>query len=393
MIDHWLGVITAVALGGCVGSFVNVLVHRLPEGLSLLRPPSSCPVCGRRIPWYLNLPFSWFYLGGRCRDCSSPIPFWYPFVEGLCAALFAGLYVAYFMTGLRPEFAALGPVGALPVFLLHLFLAGMLVAALLIDARHFIIPLVLPWSAIALALAAVPATLWLEPVTHRLVAHADGGTVGAAAGGTAGLIVAIGLLAVGLLPRSFAFLDDADPPPDAGEEAEAPAGTEAEAPEPAAPSARREMLWEGLFLLLPVVGAAAGGIGWTPAVADAVTGFAGGRFDIVAGLGGTLFGLLAGGGIVWATRIVGTLAFGKEAMGLGDVHLLAAVGAVLGAADALLAFLLAPFFGLAIVLVTAVAQRLKGVGHVVPYGPYLATATLAVMAFREPIVGFLFRAP
>lgn len=94
-------------------------------------------------------------------------------------------------------------------------------------------------------------------------------------------------------------------------------------------------------------------------------------------LGGVSLGYLAGGGIVWAIRIFGTLGFGKEAMGLGDVHLLAAVGACVGWIDAVLAFFVAPFIALYIVFVQAAWTG--GGRRAMPYGPYLAVATLAVV--------------
>jgi len=78
-----------LALGGCVGSFLNVVVYRLPRGMSLSRPGSHCPKCGHAIRWHDNVPvLGWLWLGGRCRDCRTPIAARYPLVEALCAVLF-----------------------------------------------------------------------------------------------------------------------------------------------------------------------------------------------------------------------------------------------------------------------------------------------------------------
>ncbi|MEM9790404.1 MAG: prepilin peptidase, partial [Planctomycetota bacterium] len=97
-----------------------------------------------------------------------------------------------------------------------------------------------------------------------------------------------------------------------------------------------------------------------------------------------------GGGVVWLTRILGTLAFGREAMGLGDVHLMAAAGAVIGSIDVTVAFFLAPFFGLAGAAVMYGASAIaKGRVRVIPYGPYLAAAVVVMMAARVPILRFL----
>jgi leader peptidase (prepilin peptidase)/N-methyltransferase len=100
-------------------------------------------------------------------------------------------------------------------------------------------------------------------------------------------------------------------------------------------------------------------------------------------LGGVLLGYLVGGGVVWGTRIAGSLGFGKEAMGLGDVHLMAAVGACLGWIDAVLAFFLAAFVGVAWAVLGVVAGG--KVKRSMPYGPFLAVATLLVL-FCKPLI-------
>ena len=78
-------------LGACVGSFLNVVVWRLPRGESIVQPPSHCPRCGYRLPWREKLPLlSWLLLQGRCRHCGAAVSLRYPLVE----ALTAGLWVA-----------------------------------------------------------------------------------------------------------------------------------------------------------------------------------------------------------------------------------------------------------------------------------------------------------
>ena len=77
------------ALGAAIGSFLNVVIYRLPAGLSLSRPASHCPACKHTIRWYDNVPmFGWVWLGGRCRDCGTRISPRYPIVEVLTAGLF-----------------------------------------------------------------------------------------------------------------------------------------------------------------------------------------------------------------------------------------------------------------------------------------------------------------
>ncbi|GHT30714.1 hypothetical protein FACS1894214_1110 [Planctomycetales bacterium] len=87
--SYYLLVIWLTAFGACIGSFLNVVVYRLPIGKSLSFPPSFCPKCGHPIRWFDNIPvFGWFFLRGRCRDCKEPIALRYPVVEFICAAVF-----------------------------------------------------------------------------------------------------------------------------------------------------------------------------------------------------------------------------------------------------------------------------------------------------------------
>lgn len=83
----WLGI-----LGGCIGSFLNVVAYRLPRGMSVVWKPSHCPKCGRPIRWYDNVPvLGWLWLRGRCRDCHAPISPRYAIVEFVMATAFFAL--------------------------------------------------------------------------------------------------------------------------------------------------------------------------------------------------------------------------------------------------------------------------------------------------------------
>ncbi|MEN6406976.1 MAG: prepilin peptidase [Thermoguttaceae bacterium] len=88
----WLLILWLSVLGAVFGSFLNVVIYRLPLGLSLIRPPSHCPKCGRPIRWYDNVPvLGWIALGGRCRQCRNPISIRYPIVEAVTGLLFGAL--------------------------------------------------------------------------------------------------------------------------------------------------------------------------------------------------------------------------------------------------------------------------------------------------------------
>ena len=83
-----------IIVGACVGSFLNVLVYRLPRRKSLIHPPSHCPRCNHLIRWHDNLPVvGWFQLRGKCRDCRLPISVRYPCIEGLCGILFGSVFI------------------------------------------------------------------------------------------------------------------------------------------------------------------------------------------------------------------------------------------------------------------------------------------------------------
>jgi hypothetical protein len=85
----WLLAAWLFALGAAIGSFLNVVVYRVPAGLSLVHPPSHCPACKHPIRWRDNLPIlGWLILRGRCRDCGVKISPRYPAVEAITAGLF-----------------------------------------------------------------------------------------------------------------------------------------------------------------------------------------------------------------------------------------------------------------------------------------------------------------
>lgn len=96
----WYWPTLAFAWGAIWGSFGNVVIHRLPRGLSVVHPPSACPACGARIrPWH-NLPVvSWLWLRGRCAACRAPFSARYAVIEALCGALGAGVFLHFDASG------------------------------------------------------------------------------------------------------------------------------------------------------------------------------------------------------------------------------------------------------------------------------------------------------
>jgi leader peptidase (prepilin peptidase)/N-methyltransferase len=351
--------------------------------MSVITPSSRCPTCGARLSWWENTPIvGWLLVRGRCRHCGVAVSPQYMLVELFMALLFVGLYVAYYVAGPAARVAWWGEVGGnwwyyngvsrtFPAFIALLFMLAGLVAMTVIDARTFEIPIRIPLVVTLVAMAAWPIQALL-PRSAAVPGQWAIQTTGwqwfaVACGGMLGVLGALCLLRRGVLRYSFADYEQYI------EEGETFADY---------PHARREMAVEMLFLTPCLGGLVLGYLlgGWLPAAAPPV---------IVQAIGGALLGYLVGGGIVWAVRILGTLGFGKEAMGLGDVHLMAAVGAVLGWVDPIFIFLLAPFFGLLwAVLSMGLSSLLHKKRRELPYGPHLAIATLVVLLCR-PIVTWI----
>lgn len=138
-------------LGMCIGSFLNVCIYRIPNDLSIISPPSTCPKCETGIKWYDNIPLiSYLILGGRCRKCKTRISLRYPMVEVL-TGLFAWLALLQFGF----SFSAL---------IYFLFIA-LLLTVTFIDIDHGIIPDIISLPGILLGLAAsfaLPQVDWID---------------------------------------------------------------------------------------------------------------------------------------------------------------------------------------------------------------------------------------
>jgi leader peptidase (prepilin peptidase)/N-methyltransferase len=131
---HLVLAIMAFVLGLCVGSFLNVCVHRLPLGLSLIRPPSRCPRCRTTIRARDNLPvLGWLLLGGKCRSCRELISPRYPIIELTVGLLFAGTYLAGVALAGRDLWDDLGVGAVLARLVAGWTLIALLVVAVLID--------------------------------------------------------------------------------------------------------------------------------------------------------------------------------------------------------------------------------------------------------------------
>lgn len=253
----------AAAFGLIVGSYLNVVIHRLPLGLSTVRPRSRCPQCGTPIAAFDNIPvLSYLWLRGRCRHCRAEISARYPLVEATTAVLFVAGLVRF-----GPTLAAVAAM----------VLVALLLALALIDLDHMILPDVLTWPGIA-----------------------------------AGIALQLGIGGVGGMGGM-------------------------------------------------------GGIGWK----------------------GALFGAALGAGILLAIRGAYLLLRGEEGMGLGDVKMLAMVGAFLGWKGVVVTLFSASFAG---ALVGVIAMRRAGSGVAagmkikLPFGFFLSLGGLFALFAGDRLV-------
>jgi leader peptidase (prepilin peptidase) / N-methyltransferase len=162
-----LQLVLAAALGLCIGSFLNVVIYRLPIGQSIVTPPSRCRKCGYLLRWYDNIPvFSWLFLRGRCRKCGVGVSIQYPIVELITGALFV---LVVWMT----------PPG--PLLATRLILVCILIALFGIDLEHQILPnaITLPGIAIGVLLSLVAPPGWRDALVGVLL---GGGVLYAIAG-------------------------------------------------------------------------------------------------------------------------------------------------------------------------------------------------------------------
>lgn len=208
----WILPVWLFALGGTIGSFLNVVVYRLPAGKSIVHPGSHCPACSHPIRWYHNLPIvSWIILRGRCYDCRATISIRYPVVEAIAAVLFVVLFYADIWRPMHTpvfelESTTLPRTGSdlAARYFGDLWLMCSLLSSALIEIDGHRVPRRIFWLAIAIALVVASAfpmarfglifqALREGTAAASIRALADS-FVGAAAGAVVGLLIQMGSL-------------------------------------------------------------------------------------------------------------------------------------------------------------------------------------------------------
>ncbi|MGV3732010.1 MAG: prepilin peptidase [Microcella sp.] len=184
-------------LGASIGSFLNVVIHRVPRGLSVVSPPSACPACGARIRATDNIPvLSWLLLRGRCRACREPFSVRYAVIELVTALVFAGLAALAAPGILTAPTAALAAAAVLELIALLWFAGiGIALAAIDLDTHRLPDAIVLPSYGVLAALLGSAALL------------AGEGEAAARAAAGAGILFALYLLLALISPRGMGMGD------------------------------------------------------------------------------------------------------------------------------------------------------------------------------------------
>ncbi len=355
--DLWLiCTIFAGFFGACVGSFLNVCIYRIPLDLSVVKPRSHCMQCQKLIPWYWNIPvLSYFMLRGRCHNCQTPFSFRYAFVELLTAFLFILVCVAWPPQNMQPMFGMVALQSAAAVPVAWLFLSGLIIGTF-VDFDHFIIP---DSVTIGGTVAGLVISIFV-PEMHGQTTWSAGllwSAIGAAAGFS--LLYAIAILGKLAFGRKRVALEEPGrlsfvfKPDDAAAEPELHLDDES-------------MPWEELFYR----------------VTDRWI------FDCTSVTVGTVThqncqivlspqGLTVADQTIEPSQLTEVSAevegyiFPREAMGFGDVKLMAAVGAFLGWQATLFTLIAAAFVGTIVGLALIISRR-REFGARLPFGPYLA---------------------
>jgi leader peptidase (prepilin peptidase)/N-methyltransferase len=372
---HPVWFVPALLIGACIGSFLNVVIHRVPLGLSVNEPKRSfCPKCKADIPMRLNVPLlSWLWLRGKCSNCKAPIAFRYFAVELLTALLFAAIWgFLRAALGLGP-FLELELVALLPLWIM----AALFVAITFIDVEHMVIPTGFTTASGIAGLAA--AVLW--PRLPDLAGWASGdpmladGVKQSLLGWTIGFfglwsVVLLGKLAFG--KKTMAFPEPVDWRLVEPEGEEDPIWFEM--------NGERTGWWDIFFRKSDrlVVEASELRVNGEEAAAGVVTIREGG----VELPDGRMLAIEELKSLEGKAR---QAVIPREAMGMGDVHLMGAIGAFFGWSGVFFSLFAASLYA----IVAAVLGRI-GFGMRLPFGPFLILGALSWMFGGWKIASWYF---
>ena len=280
-LPDFVGYVFFFAVGAVIGSFLNVVIHRVPNEESIVFPNSACPKCQKPIKFYDNIPIlSWLILGGKCRNCKEKISPRYPAVELLNGLLFLLIFWQFGLSWFLP---------------VSLIFAAAMVALIFIDAEHLILPNVITYPLLAFAL--------LVRIVFPLFLTAQ-------------------------------YFTDLEKFP-------------------------LNYLQAYPIWLISLIGA--------------------------------FLGALVGGGSLWLIGELWKRFRGVDAMGLGDVKMMFAVGALLGWRLTLLSIFLGAFSGAVIGIFVIAKQKEKDFQAQIPFGIFLGLGSIIALLFGEQLVNWYIR--
>ncbi len=344
---------TFFVFGAIVGSFLNVCIHRMPLGLSVVTPPSHCPHCRYSIPGYLNIPLAtWLWLRGKCANCGAPISLRYFAVELLTGLMFLACWLRF------------GEKGFAPPIIYCVLLAGFIVATF-IDFEHFIIPDEITIGGIVVGVI----VSGVFPEIHFGQKSADGlkaAALGAVVGG--GLVYGILRLGKLLFGRQRIELPENSVITFTEEELLLPTGPikladifYRESDLVVFHAARIEMVdrcYQDVDVRLTMTKLRIGADEFDPAT------------------------------VPHLEAVTGAIVLPREAMGLGDVKFMAAIGAFLGWPATLFSLMVSALIG-SVVGVTLILCKRREWSARLPYGPYIALAAIIWLFARGNIVSWM----
>jgi leader peptidase (prepilin peptidase)/N-methyltransferase len=341
-LEHWIWLIPAVLIGACIGSFLNVVIYRVPLGMSVNKPSRSfCPICKSQLTLFQNFPVvSWLFLRGKCAHCSAPIPFRYIAVEILTAVLFGLVWWMF-----PPQV----------VFFLWVYI-GLVVAITYIDAEHLIIPTNLTWAGSVMGL--IGCSVW--PQLSSMAGYQFTWKEGLISGGIGWafgffglwLVVILGKMAFG--KRSMSFESEVEwslKEPDGDQDPLCFVIDGEDVPWWDVFSRKTDRLI--IDATSVVVDGEESGAGQLVISEKEIELADGRKFEIEK--------------MVSLRGLTKSVVIPREAMGMGDVHLLAMIGAFFGWNGVIFSLFSASLFA----LIAALIGRIS-FGKQLPFGPYIA---------------------
>ncbi|HYE72102.1 MAG TPA: prepilin peptidase, partial [Blastocatellia bacterium] len=355
--------------GLLIGSFLNVVIYRVPRGESIAYPGSHCGSCGAPVKAYDNIPLlSYVLLRGQCRACKAGISWVYPAVELMTGLLFVA--VAF-------------KSGATLRALFEMAFVAVIVTLVFIDARHKLLPNVITYPSLLVTLVAVAVLGWVESANNASAFArywSDEPSSMWTAISISALILAFAVPVYWGIDRLDNVLFGKYFEWDESEE-------QANATDAEILQQRRHDRVVNITMIAGVIG----GIAWVAVSllsgSDALTKLK--IFAAYEALLSAILGAFVGGGLIWLLRALYFYTRGFEGMGLGDVKMMGFIGAFLGWRSAILVLIGGSILGSVVGVILARRSK-QGLKTALPFGIFLGISAILALFFGEPIIDWYF---